>query len=54
MKFVGNTILPSQLKRNVLGTATELEILLTVLYHELVQKAHRPTAGHDDDSDDSD
>ena len=51
MEFVGNTILPSQLKKKVSGTAAELEILQTVLYHELVQKAHRATAGDDDDSD---
>ena len=33
------------------GTEAELEILLTVLYHELVTKSSRRTVGHDDDSD---
>jgi len=51
MKFVGSTILPSQMKRNVFGTGAELEILLTVLYQELVNKSSWRTAGHDDDSD---
>ena len=44
MKFVGNTIFPSQWKRNVLGTTAELETLLPVLYHELVNTTAHGTA----------
>jgi hypothetical protein len=52
MEFLGKTILPSQSTRKVSGTAAELEILQTVLYHDLANKASRPPADeHDDDSD---
>ena len=51
MKFVESTILPSQMKRKVFDTATELEILMTVLYYDLRSKTERKTKGHDDKSD---
>ena len=52
MKFIEECTLPSQKKRNVLGTAGEMERLLTVLWHDLTMKGASKTKGHhDDDSD---
>ncbi len=52
MKFIKEKPLPSQEKRNVLGTEGEVERLLTVLWHDLTKKAELKTKGHhDDDSD---
>jgi hypothetical protein len=52
MHFIEERTLPSQKKRNVLGTKGEVERLLTVLWHDLTTKAARKSKGHhDDDSD---
>ncbi len=52
MVFIEEHTLPSEKKRNVLGTEGEVERLLTVLWHDLTVKAARKTKGHhDDDSD---
>ena len=52
MHFIEERTLPSQKKRNVLGTKGEVERLLTVWWHDLTTKAARKSKGHhDDDSD---